>query len=76
MIIIMYPSAIRVQVLIKRPEEGPCSKVILQIKLLAMLLVHYMNVSVKPFKPEFNIVIFIHYKTLVVDEDDLKWVNN
>ena len=35
-----------------------------------------------PFKPEFTIVIFIHYKPriacrnsqLAVDEDDLKWV--
>ena len=38
--------------------------------------------SINPFKPEFTIVIFIHYKLwiavaihwLVVDEDDLKWV--
>ena len=37
--------------------------------------------SLNPFKPEFIIDIFIHYKALitlsifgVVDEDDLKWV--
>ena len=29
---------------------------------------------VNPFKPEFTIVIFIHYKPrLVVDEDNLMW---
>ena len=28
-----------------------------------------------PFKPDFIMVIFIHYKPrIVVDEDDLKWV--
>ena len=27
--------------------------------------------QLNPFKPEFTIVIFIHYKPLVVDEDDL-----
>ena len=37
---------------------------------------------VNPFKPEFTIVIFIHYKPqiavaiLVVDEDDLQWVKD
>ena len=31
---------------------------------------------VNPFKPEFTIVIFIHYKPLVVDEDDLIWLKN
>ena len=37
---------------------------------------------INPFKPEFTILIFIHYKPriaiailwLVVDEDDLKWM--
>ena len=29
-----------------------------------------------PFKPEFTMVIFIHYSRLVVDENDLKWVAN
>ena len=32
---------------------------------------------INPFKPEFTIVIFIHYKPrLAVDEDDLKWALN
>ena len=45
------------------------------------------NILFNPFKPEYTIVIFIHYKPsisiaihrnsrLVVDEDDLKWVAN
>ena len=30
--------------------------------------------NINPFKPEFTIVIFIHYKPrFVVDEDDLMW---
>ena len=37
--------------------------------------------DVNPFRPEFAIVIFIHYKPrinsrLVVDEDDLMWLRN
>ena len=35
--------------------------------------------SFNSFKPEFTIVIFIHYKPrirLVVDEDDLMWSKN
>ena len=33
---------------------------------------------INPFKPEFTIVIFIHCRNfrLVVDEDDLKWVES
>ena len=37
------------------------------------------RVTINPIKPEFIIVIFIHYKPrswLVVDEDDLKCVKN
>ena len=36
-----------------------------------------VNSGLKGLKPEFIIIIFIHYKPRpVVDEDDLKWVAN
>ena len=41
------------------------------------LLYLMVQQSFNPFKPEFTIVIFIHYNSrLVVDENDLKWVTN
>ena len=37
----------------------------------------FSDSRVNPFKPEFTMVIFIHYKPrIAVDEDDLKWVKN
>ena len=35
-----------------------------------------MDSPINPFKHEFTIVIFIHYKSFAVDEDDLKRVTN
>ena len=42
---------------------------------------HQISFNPLTFKPEFTIVIFIHYKSriafaIVVNEDDLKWVTN
>ena len=49
-------------------------------EVLAMLPTHILLVchsDLNPFKPEFTILISIHYKPrLVVDKDDLKWVVN
>ena len=35
-----------------------------------------LNLTINPFRPELTIVIFIHFKPLVVDEDDLKRATN
>ena len=37
-----------------------------------------LGMSLNPFKPEFTIVIFVHYKPRIatVDENDLKWWKN
>ena len=44
-------------------------------RLYAGVALHKLTFN--PFKPEFTIVIFTHYKPrLVVDEDDLMWVIN
>ena len=56
-----------------------------RLQLCVLDIVQYIGTIkvLNPFKPEFSIVIFIHYKPriavafwLVVDEDDLKWVAN
>ena len=30
--------------------------------------------NINPFRPEFTIVIFIHYNSPIVDKDDLMWL--
>ena len=41
------------------------------------LISKYVKLLLNPLKPEFTVVICIHYKLrLAVDEDDLKWVRN
>ena len=49
--------------------------IVTEMFFLNMFCARYTRIAINHFKPEFSIVIFMHYNSrLVVDEDDWKWL--